>query len=47
MDFKSNTNFKEKTKVATQKSTKHATFDQTNKEESDFMVTENLKNFFA
>ena len=41
---KSNTNFKENTNHATQKSTKHKTFGQTNKKGSDFMDRKNLEN---
>ena len=36
--------FKENTKLATLKTIKHATFDQTNKKRSDFMDRKNLKN---
>jgi len=42
----SNINFKENTKVATQKSIKHGTFDQTNKKGSDFMDRKSLGNTF-
>ena len=41
---KSNTNFKEKTKHATQKSTKHSNFDQTKQQRSDSMDRMNLEN---
>ena len=41
---KSNINFKENTKVTTQKSIKHATFYQTDKKGSDFMDRKHLEN---
>ena len=41
---KSNINFKENTKLATLESIKHATFDQTNKNRSDFVDRKSLDN---
>ena len=41
---KSNTNFKEKIKLATQKSTKHSNFDQMKKKGSGSMDRMNLEN---